>query len=43
MKYEIEKKSKYNLIAIYKLDDDNHKKVKVLGENFIKKIKVIVK
>ena len=33
------KKARYYLIAIYKPDENNDKKVKILGRNFIKKNK----
>ena len=43
MELGIGKKARYYLIAKYKPDKDNDEKLKILDENFIKKIKIKLK
>ena len=37
------KKARYYLMVIYKPDEKNEKRLKILDENFIKKIKIKLK
>ena len=43
MELGIGKKARYYLIAIYKPDENNDEKLKILDEDFIKKIKIKLK